>query len=159
MGTVLAAEPLEGFDANENKDALGPSGLWYATWTAGEGEAYINDEGEDATLYDAQIYLLVEECRSSNKAGEDLAEWKARERASYDCGEETEETFAGQDFSVLSLESSKSGNPYSFGAAAFAIRGNYAICVELVCRDGWTGDASETLSEFLGGLHYNDGEE
>ena len=36
VGTLLGVEPMEGFALDDNKDALGPAGLYYAVWTAGE---------------------------------------------------------------------------------------------------------------------------
>ena len=44
------------------------------------------------------------------------------------------------------------------GAAALAVRGNYAMSVELMCRDAFEGDPRELLAGFLSGIHYNDRE-
>lgn len=156
VGTLLGVEPMEGFALNENKDALGPNGLYYATWTAGEGEAYTNADGEDSRLYDAQIYVLLQQFQDEAAARSELGSWQEREQSSYRSDEMETATYAGQSFELLPLLQGREGNPYSHGAAAFAVRDSWAICVELLCRDGYEGDAQALLGDFLAGFHYAD---
>lgn len=158
VGDLLGVESMDGFSPNENKDAMGAAGLYYATWTAGEGETVDNGEDGEATLYDAQIYVLIQQFKESAKAEAELDGWQDRERENYTAGEAADETHAGQEFTVLPLLEGKEDNPYGRGAAAFALReSGWAICVELLCRDGFEGDPEALLGSFLDGLHYNDG--
>ena len=158
VGNLLGVEPMEGFSPSENMDALGVAGLYYATWTAGEGETVTNDEDGEAILYDAQIYLLFQQFKEDAKAVPELGSWQNRERENYEAGEAVTETHAGQEFTVLPLLKGAEDNPYARGAAAFALHeGGWAICVELLCRDSFDGDAQVLLGDFLDGFPCNDG--
>lgn len=158
VGDLLGVEPMEGFAPGENRDALGAAGLYYATWTAGEGETITNDEDEEAAVYDAQLYVLIQQYKEGGKAETALEDWQERERENYGSGEAAAETHAGQAFTVLPLLEGKEGNPYTHGAAAFALHeGGWALCVELLCRDGFEGEPQAVLGAFLDGFHYNDG--
>ncbi len=159
VGDILAVEPVEDFTANENLDAMSASGLWYATWVTGEAEVRETEQGQRAEIYDAQFYLLIEECKSEAKARAELTVWEDLERKTYDCGDTEPGQYAGQAFSVIPILSAEEDNPYSHGAAALAVRGNYAMSVELMCRDAFEGDPRELLAGFLSGIHYNDKEE
>ena len=61
IGTVMAAEAPEGFTLGESNDALAPVGIYYVTRTSGAGRAVTNADGKEATAYDAQLYVLLQE--------------------------------------------------------------------------------------------------
>ncbi len=150
----LAAECPEGFALNESNDVLSIAGMYYATWTSGEGKTVKNAQGSDAAVYDAQIYMLVKRNETEAGAQKDVADWMAREKASYETGEEKGVRAAGQEFTVLPLVQSGESNPYHHGIAAFAHRDGDAISVELLCAEDWQPDPEITLQSFLEGLHY-----
>lgn len=151
---AIGVETPEGFVVAEQNDTLSLSGIWYYTWTSGEGKAYTNEEEEEATVYDAQIYLLVRECRSEAEAAAEVEGWIAREAESYQTGETKEFVANGQAFQVVPLISGRENNPYTHGAAAFATRDGMAVSAELLCADSFEGEAEEVLETFLGGFHY-----
>ena len=155
LARYVAVEPLDGFTLNESNDVLSVSGLYYATWTAGDGRDFVNADGEEAIVYDAQVYLLLEECRSAEAAGNAVETWIAREKQSYKTGDACTKSFGGQDFELLPLISGSEANPYPHGTAAFAARDKWAISAELVCSDGFAGDSQAILEQFLAGFHYN----
>ena len=150
----LGVETPAGFALNESNDVMSIAGLYYATWTTGEGRDIVNAQGREATVYDAQIYVLVKLHDSVKAAEADLADWMSREADAYETGEETAMTAAGQIFRILPLLKAGADNPYAHGIAAFAIHGTDAITVELLCADGWQGDPEATLEAFLNGFHY-----
>lgn len=156
VGDTFAVEPLEGFNLNEQNDMLSFSGLYYATWTSGEERAFVNADGEDAVVYDAQIYVLLEECSGTEQATQEVEGWIARERESFGFAETEAKAFAGQEFAVLPLISGNESNPYGSGIAAFAVRRDCAISVELVCSDRFTADPQVVLARFLDSFHYSD---
>lgn len=159
VGALLGVEPIDGFTLSENKDAMGVYGLYYATWTAGEARDYTNADGDKAQIYDAQIYVLLQQNKNAGAARSALEDWTARERESYESGGALDKTCAGQDFELLPLLRGSEDNPYTHGAAAFGARGGWAICVELLCRDTFQDDAQACLTRFLSGFHYNDEQE
>ena len=152
FGDQLAAETPDGFMLNESNDVLSIAGLYYATWTAGKGEAITNAQGRDAVLYGAQIYVLLKECESAEAVAADIADWMHREAVAYET-RESDVTAAGRAFTVLELTKAQGENPYHHGAAAFGMIGSNAVSVELLCREAWHGDPAATLTAFLNGLH------
>ena len=150
----LGVEPPSGFRFNESNDVMAMSGLYYATWTAGEGRDITNPQGREAKVYDAQFYVLVKENDSTAEAQADVADWLEREAASYETGPVRTLTAAGQSWRLLPLTAPKSENPYHHGSAAFAVWGSRAFSVELLCAEDWTGDAEAALEAFLNSFHY-----
>lgn len=153
---MLAVEPLEGFSLHESNDALYLNGIYYATWAAGEPRLHTNEEGEEAEVFDAQIYVIVQEYRSADSATDGIAQWIAREKQTFDAGEETQVTRAGQAYTILPLLRGSESSPYSHGAAAFAVRGSWAVCVELLGADNYEADVTQILETFLNGFHFGE---
>ena len=90
FGDVLAAETVEGFELNESSDVMSIAGLWYATWTVGEGEDIVNSQGRDAVVYDAQIYLLLKEGNTERGAEADIEDFVANVNDAADLPEKSE---------------------------------------------------------------------
>lgn len=155
IADYIGVEPLDGFTLNESNDLLSVSGLYYATWTSGDGQDFVNSDGKEAIVYNAQVYVLLEECRSADAAKKAVETWITREKQSYETGDADTKSLGGQDFEVLPLISGSEGNPYTHGTAAFAARDEWAISVELVCADNFEGNSQEILEQFLAGFHYS----
>lgn len=156
FGDLTAVEAPENFAPGEYNDALSLNGIWYATWICGEPRSVQTAGDEDATAYGAQIYLLVRECGSEDEAKASISDWIERESQSYETGDGYELSAAGQRFSCLPLLSASAENPYSHGAAAFAVRGELAVSAELLCAEGFDGEAQTILEQFLNGIHYGE---
>lgn len=156
FGELMAVEAPENFAPGEFNDALSVNGIWYATWICGEPRTVQTAESEEATAYDAQIYLLIMECGSEDEAKASITDWIARESQNYEAGDSYGFSAAGQHFSGLPLLAGSADNPYSRGAAAFAVRGDLAISAELLCADSFSGDAQAILERFLSGIHYGE---
>lgn len=156
IADYVGVEPLDGFVLNESNDTLSISGLYYATWTSGDGQDFVNADGKDAVFYDGQIYVLLQECRNAEAAVEAVGTWIAREKQSYTVDETYTSSLGAQDFEILPLLSGSEGNPYTHGTAAFAARDQWAISVEFMCADGFAGDSQTTLEQFLSGFHYSE---
>ena len=75
LGNVIGVDTPEELTARENSDVLSAKGMYYAAWSAGEAVPYVNEDGTDAQLYDAQVYLLAAGHDSTQKAEERAAEW------------------------------------------------------------------------------------
>ena len=153
FGSVLAAETIEGFVLNETSDVMSIAGLWYATWTTGEGEQIENAQGKEATVYDAQIYLLLKEGQTEKGAQNDVSDWIKRESSAYETAE-TALTVNGYEYRVLHLNSSSESNPYHHGEAAFLLTGANAVTVEVLAKEGFSGDTEAILKAFLEHLHF-----
>ena len=152
---IIGVDTPAGIDHQENSDAIALTGMYYATWSIGEAEPYTNEDGDEARLYDAQIYLLLAGYDATEKAEENMTEWQAMANDRYAVDQTLSTTCNGQDFSVLTYAFNSETNPYARGASAFGVYRNYAVSVELSCRESFTGDPLEILTDFLEHCHYS----
>lgn len=155
VAPLLAVEPFEGFTLHESNDALYLSGIYYATWVTGEARPHTNGEGEEAEAFDGQIYVILQEYRNAGSAESAVSQWIAREKTTYEVGEEESLTCNGQEYTTLTLAGGSADNPYGKGAAAFAVRGKWAICVEYLAKEDNEENSVKILEEFLNGFHFS----
>ena len=156
VSPLLAVEPMEGFSLHEINDALYLNGIYYATWVTGAPRSHTNEDGEEAEIFDGQLYVILQEYRSADSASSGIAQWLTREKQTYETGEEDSITCSGQEYTLLPLLSGSETNPYSHGAAAFAVRGSWAICVEFLGADSCEADMTQILESFLNGFHFSE---
>ena len=154
VGEIIGVDTPDGMDHRENNDALASNGMYYATWSIGEGTPYTNEDGDDAVLYDAQVYLLAGGYPSGGDAENTLAQWRNMAALQYSVDGTAAQTHNGQDFTVITYTFGSEGAPYARGASAFGVYRNFAISVELACRQGFDGDALQLLGTFLDRCHY-----
>lgn len=137
-----------------NIDTLSADGLYYASWTAGDSEPYENSDGDTVDLYDAQLYLLLGEFKSSDAAQENMDNWFAAGQANYDVTSEETVTCSGQSYTMVTYNFPNEENPYSHGVSAFGVYHDLAVCVELTCRENYQEDLREMLTDFLDNCTY-----
>ncbi len=155
LGNVLGvAEPGHELALRDNNAALSASDLYLASWTIGEGAPYVNEDGDEVSLYPARMDVLVYGCKDAEAARQTLAEWSARQAQTYAVSATAEQTVNGQDYSVSSYDCQSETNPYSRGVSAFGVYGSYAVSFELNCLDGFAGDEAQILQDFLNACHY-----
>ena len=155
VGYVLGVDTPEGLTPQENNEALSANGMYYATWSIGEAAPYVNAEGEDATLFDAQVYVLLAGADSAEKAEGARDNWLTMAQGQYNIHQTTTQVCNGQTFTVITYTYDSDSNPYAFGASAFGVYRNYAISVELSCQEDFPGDPQEILLDFLNHCHYS----
>lgn len=154
VGGIVGVDTPAGLDSRENDDTLGMNGMYYATWSSGDAEPYTNADGDEAELYDAQVYLLLAGYDEAGKAEDSASEWLDMAAQQYTVEDTATETYNGQEFTVITYTFSSDTNPYQRGASAFGVYRNYALSVELSCRDAFGGNAKEVLTDFLEHCHY-----
>lgn len=154
IGNVIGVDTPEGLTPRENSDTLSAKGMYYATWSAGEAVPYVNEDGKDAELYDAQLYFLLAGYDSTEKAEKAASEWLAMASEQYAVEKTVTETCNGQEFTVITYTYTFESNPYARGASAFGTYGNYAISAELSCGEGFGEDGEKVLKGFLENCHY-----
>lgn len=156
IGDVLTVQKYDSRLALlDNKDALSTDGLFYCAWTIGNSVPYENSEGDTVDLYDAQLYLLLGEFISSQKAQENMDDWFASAKNNYELIKEEEIICNGQTYTLITYIYKNKSNPYARGASAFGVYEDNAICVELACRDNFTDDPESILTDFLDNCTYN----
>lgn len=139
---------------SDKKDALSADGLYYASWTAGTSEKYENSDGDTVDLYDAQLYLLLGESKTTEAAEETTENWLAAGQANYDVTAEETIVCNNQTYTLLSYRFTAEENPYSRGVSAFGVFENCSVCVELTCQEGYGEDLEKMLTAFLEGCSY-----
>ena len=156
LGPVLGVEaPGHGFTLLENDTVLAGDDTYYASWTAGEPVPYVNENGRDADLYPAQIYLLLYGCGDEEYARAAMEDFIGREEGVYTVTERRTDTVGGQEYTVLIYDCDAETNPYERGASAFGIYRNFVVAAELTCTADYAGDEQAILSDFLHGCHYS----
>lgn len=154
LGNVIGVDTPEGLTARENSDILSTKGMYYATWSAGDAAPYVNKDGEDAQLYDAQLYFLLAGYDSTSKAEESTEEWLTMASEQYAVEDTSTAACNGQAFTIITYTYTSEDNPYARGVSAFGTYGNYAVSVELSCQERFGGNALELLEDFLEHCHY-----
>lgn len=146
LGTVAGVEPLDGWTAQRNEDVLAAEGMYFAAWYWGEPSQ--NSDGE--TVYPAQIFLVLQECESSDAAQARLNDWQTLAQENYIA----EDSLTADGFTLLPYRFPDDTGNFAKGICALGIHGNYAINAELSCRDDFPLDLQETLTTFLNNIHY-----
>lgn len=152
VGPLLGVAPLEGFTLDDYEDSQAVKGIYYATWVSGVPV----EEENDVKVYDVQIYLLMKRCDDTGEAKAEIETWIGWEKESYQTGALQIANIASQEFQLYPLEKTLNENHYSGGMAAFGVRDNWAISVELLQRADFEGDCPKLLEDFLSGFHYSD---
>ena len=157
LGSVLGVEaPGSGFALLDNNSILTAQDTYLATWVHGEPIDHVTADGDDAQIYDAEIFLLLQGCKDSENAHLAMEQWLGLANDSYTVLETTSETRNGQEYTILTYEVESETNPYSRGVSAFGVYENYAVNAELAGLDAYTGDMAAILAAFLDGCHYAD---
>lgn len=156
VSPILAIETPAEFSLNEANDTLSVSGIYYATWVTGDERSHTNEDGESATVYDAQIYVLVQEFRTGEKAEKEAAQWAERAKQSYETAKPDTWEQDGQQYTLLPLASGSESNPYGHGIVAYTVRGEFAVWVELLCTSDYESDPRQVLEQFLAGFHFSE---
>lgn len=138
----------------DHKDTLASDGLYYASWTVGSPEEYENSDGDTVDLYDAQLYLLLAECKTAEAAENNKNNWLEAGEANYEVTDEETIPCNGQSYSLLTYRFTNKENPYSHGVSVFGVFENCAVCAELTCQETYSENLKEMLTAFLEGCSF-----
>lgn len=154
VGGAIGVETPQAFALLQNSDTIASNQMAYAAWSMGEGEPYTTQDGEETTLYDAQLYILLARTESAEKAAQTLEEWRKIGEEMYVLASDGKESHGGQEFTVITYSYASAENPYTAGASAFCVFQNYAVSVEITCRGAAADDPHALLADFLEHCHY-----
>ena len=152
----LAAETPEGFELREQNDILPVVGLFHSSWSAGEGRSNPDATRSSATVYDAQLELLLSEEDDEKDAKSSISSWLTNEKQNYKVGDKIKWKNGEQNYQIYPLLEPKEDSSYIHGAVAFAACGSSAICAQLLCSDAFEGDAVEVLESFLTTVYFGE---
>lgn len=158
IGNLIRVDAPEGFSPMEYNDVLAADGMYYATWSMGEAQPYTNEDGDSAEVFDAQAYLVLSEKTSAENAQGALDEVLEMANSRYQVESTATETYGNQTYTVLTYRYDSDTNPYTAGAAAYGVRGNCLINMEVSCLESRANPLA-LLEDFLGCCYYLDEEE
>lgn len=154
IGTGIGIDAPKSLTLLDHKEALAADGLYYAAWAAGSSVPYKNSEGETVDLYDAQLYLLVNEADTEKNAEKNCRAWLASADDNYEIISKDTLICNGQDYTVITYNCIGDDTPYDRGISAIGACGETAVCAELTCVEDYSGDLTQLLTEFLNGCYY-----
>ncbi len=135
-------------------DTLSADGLYYASWAMGSPEPFQNSAGDMIDLYDAQFYLLLGEFPDDESAKGAMGKWLAAGKANYDILSEEEIICNGQPYTFITYQRAHDDIPYHRGVSAFGQFHNYAVCIELTCKEDFEEDLTALMNDFLNACSY-----
>ncbi len=149
--TMGVEEPGHGLTIRDNKAARN---MDYIAWSIGEAQPYVNASGEETNLYDAQLVLLLMDSDTAEEAQMSVNEWLALAEDNYTITDTAQQTYNGQEFTVLTYTFPSDTSPYARGVSAFAAFDIWSLSVEFACQDSFEGNAGEIVEDFLTHCHY-----
>lgn len=153
VGNLIEVNAPKRLTPMEYNDVLAADGMYYATWSMGEAQPHTNEDGEEAKIFDAQVYLVLSEKTSTENAQSALDEVLEMANSHYQVESVSTETYEDQFYTILTYRYGSDTNPYTIGAAAYGVRGNCLVNVEVSCLEGGS-DPLTLLGDFLHGCHY-----
>ena len=161
IGSRLEIQNLDSaFTLRENMDTLSADGLYYASWSMGNAVPYVNSEGENGELYDAQLHLLLGEVQEPEKAREIRDTWLEAAKTNYIVTNEELITCNEQAYTLLTYDSIGSDSPHDHGLSAFGAFYDNAVCVELTWLEEYAEESSwdfkTVLLDFLNCCSYKE---
>ena len=152
LGPKVGVEkPGHGLTLRDEKSA---KKMFYTAWSIGEAQPYVNASGEEKNRYDAQLVVLLLTSDTAEDAQLNVDDWLALAADNYTITDTSQQTYNGQEFTVVTYAFPSDTSPYARGASAFAASDAWAISAEFACQDGFEEDAQEILTDFLTHCHY-----
>lgn len=136
------------------RDDKAAKNMCYIAWSIGEAQPYVNASGEETSLYDAQLVLLLSASGTPEEAQMCVDEWLELAADHYTIASTAQQTCNGQEFTVLTYTFSSDTSPFARGVSAFTTFGSWAISVEFACQETFEENAWEIVSDVLEHCHY-----
>ena len=149
-GRIGVEQPGNGFVLLTTNGNSKGAPLYYATWIAGQ-ETKLPTA---AYAYDAQLYLMAEDCHLETDAEDTLALWRDQLGSDFAITEERQIPAAGVEYTLLFYDCLAGDAHYSCGVMAQGVHKATAITVDLARVEGYDLDLSAMIEEFLKGFHF-----
>ncbi len=151
---LTISTPDNGLSFISQNDSIAANGMYYATWAAGDAVDYENSDGDTVDLYDAQLYLLLEESANTEQTTDNLDSWLSAAEQNYDIKSSEELSINNETYTIINYICNSETSPYDHGVSAFAAHDTSAICIELTCIENYTGDLNAMMTDFLSELSW-----
>lgn len=146
VGVILGVEPMDGWEPQRSEDLLADVGMYFASWTHGEGET----DAEGNKSYPAQVFLVL----SGSDPEKLVAEWQAIAGESYLT--EPARTLEHElgSFTLIPYRFAEEDASFDSGLSCLGIVDGYAVNLEFSCRDGLDLDPEQIITAFLDRFHF-----
>ena len=148
--TISVEEPGHGLTLRDEKSA---KSMFYTAWSIGEAQPFVNSSGNETNRYDAQLVVLLLSADTAEEAQLSVDDWLDLAADNYTITDTAQQTYNGQEFTVLTYAFPSDTSPYTHGVSAFSVFDTRAISVEFACQDTFEEDAQEVLADFLTHCH------
>lgn len=152
VGNLLGVEPKEGWMLSRSEDMLAASGTYYAAFVQGEPTTYENEEGEEVTVYDAEIHLVL--MQSGTEAEQTAEQWRRLVAERYPEAEQSAAEYAGGSVTISSYPFPAGNGPATLGASASLVQGGTALEVDVITLADHPERPAQILADFLGRCHF-----
>lgn len=151
---VIIGKLDERLQLQTQQNNISANGLYYVPWAIGEGEDFVNAEGKNAKLYDAELYFLLGKTKSPEKAKEGVDSWLASADENYKILSQETLTVNDHDYTVITYNFNDENTPYTGGVSAFGLSGSNAVCAEFIHQESYADEAKDILTGFLEKCEY-----
>lgn len=156
VGTIFEAKNLDSrLVLMDHKETLAADGLYYISWGMNRQETDKSKEEDDTQQYDAQLYLLLGEGKSSEEAQRNMDTWLTAAKSNYEIITEKDVSCNEQSYSVILYNRNSADSIYDKGISAFGTADHIAVCMELICTENFNEDLETILTDFLNNCSYS----
>ena len=153
VGNLLGIEPKEGWILSRSEDMLAASGTYYAAFLQGEPITYENEEGEEVTVCDAEIHLVL--MLSGAEAEKTAEQWRKLAAERYPEAEQSTVEYAGEPVTISSYPFPAGNGPATLGASASLVQGGTALEVDVITLADYPEKPAQVLADFLSRCHFS----
>lgn len=148
MAGRVGVERPEGFDLLTTNGTLEDMTIHYATWVRGQE----TEVDKDTYIYEGQVYLMTEQCDSTDAAEQTMAEWYGKFGGTLPITGREQVTVEGREFELLSYACTDSH--FDRGICAIWRHGDMVLVADIASADSLGLDLRQTMLDFLAGFHY-----
>ena len=152
VGNLLGVEPKEGWTLSRSEDMLAASGTYYAAFIQGAPTTYENEEGQEVTVYDAEIHLVL--MLSGDDAEKTAGQWRELVAERYPDAEQSTAECTGKTVTISSYPFPAGNGPATLGASASLVHGGAALEVDVITLAEHPEKPAQVLADFLSRCHF-----
>lgn len=150
VGSLMGVEPADGWTLSRSEDVLAAEGTFYNVWVKGDSFTYPGADDQTITAYEGQVHLVATQKESSHDARDQASQWDTLITERYPDAVSAEAEYAGQSFGTAVYDF-PAGERTLHGASATAVRGNWAIHLDVISAEE---SAQAVLEAFLIRCHW-----
>lgn len=146
VGVILGVEPVEGWTEQRSEDLLADVGMYFASWTWGQGE--MDTEGNKS--YPAQVFLVL----SGSEPETLVSQWQTIAEQTYVTEPARTLEHRLGTFTLIPYRFAQEDASFDSGLSCLGIVNGYAVNLEFSCLDSAQLDPEQIIIAFLDRFHF-----